>query len=233
MKTKKKDVNNNNLTVKNLDDIITTLRSLIDQIDSNFREAKDLILELARRLDEEAVCERGRVCRKIKNILEEKIRQGKITEKWIEECLPSEYKRRYTKSELSSLSKQDAAAKKPSDQPLIQVGNAGDEVIADGKADGEADLMNEIQGQKGTEFEDQQNNLDVMPENDSEAYTVLIKNPELRILKTQLEFMIHREKYEGVREAMEKSTDFIYMLFDQLGTFIHARPGVLKEHKIR
>ena len=38
-------------------------------------------------------------------ILKDKIREGKITEKWIEECLHQEYKRKYNKSEVSSLSK--------------------------------------------------------------------------------------------------------------------------------
>jgi hypothetical protein len=37
-------------------------------------------------------------------MLADKINEGKITGKWIEECLPQEYKRKYAKSELSSLS---------------------------------------------------------------------------------------------------------------------------------
>src|SRR2546428_13120326 len=101
MKMKDKDQNNTNTSIDNLEGVIASLRSLIDRIDSNFREAKDLILELARRLDEERVVKQGQVCRKIKKILEDKISQGKISEKWIEECLPPEYKRKYTKSELS------------------------------------------------------------------------------------------------------------------------------------
>ena len=40
--------------------------------------------------------------------MKDKIRVGKITAKWIEECLPPEYKRKYmTKSEVSSLSKEN------------------------------------------------------------------------------------------------------------------------------
>ncbi|MFZ0329077.1 MAG: hypothetical protein WAL66_17425 [Nitrososphaeraceae archaeon] len=46
--------------------------------------------------------------RKIKEVLKDKIREGKITAKWIEDCLPPEYKRKYTtKSEVSSLSKEN------------------------------------------------------------------------------------------------------------------------------
>jgi hypothetical protein len=90
--------------------LVTKLKAVIDELAKNFANAKDLILELARLLDETKQCkERSQICRKIKEMLKEKIAEGKITAKWIEECLPLEYKRRYNnsnniKSELSSLS---------------------------------------------------------------------------------------------------------------------------------
>src|SRR5689334_15142429 len=82
--------------------IISRLRTAIDELDRNFNHVKDLILELARQLDEAKEIEQEYVCRKIKELLKDKIEEGKITEKWIEESLPSEYKRKYSKSELSS-----------------------------------------------------------------------------------------------------------------------------------
>ena len=99
--------NNSQLPIKSdvIAGIITDLRSLIDQIDSNFKRARELVLELARKLDEQHICERDHVCRKVKEMLKDKIKENKITEKWIEECLPQEYKRRYIKSEVSSLSR--------------------------------------------------------------------------------------------------------------------------------
>ncbi len=72
--------------------------------------------------DEEHVVKQGQVCRKIKEILEDKINQGKISEKWIEECLPAEYKRKYIKSDLSSLSKQR------SKRQLIEVRTGGNQI---------------------------------------------------------------------------------------------------------
>ena len=88
--------------------IITDLKLVIDQLDNNFSKAKNLIHELARRLDEGKLCERAQISRKIKEILKDKIEEGKITEKWIEDCLSSEYKRKYTtKSEVTSLSKEN------------------------------------------------------------------------------------------------------------------------------
>jgi hypothetical protein len=88
--------------------IIADLKLVIDQLYIDENNVKNLILELARRLDEDKLYERNQISRKIKNILGDKIKEGKITGKWIEECLPSEYKRKYTtKSELSSLSTED------------------------------------------------------------------------------------------------------------------------------
>jgi hypothetical protein len=91
-----------------IEGIIIDLMLVVDQLGKNFMKAKDLIHELARRLDESKQCERDQVSRKIKEILKDKIREGKITAKWIEDCLPLEYKRKYTtKSEDTSLSKEN------------------------------------------------------------------------------------------------------------------------------
>ena len=92
--------------------IVVDLKLVIDQIDKNFKKAKDLVTEIARRLDEGRFCERGHISRRIKEMLQDKIKEGKITSKWIEDCLPHEYKRKYTsKSEVSSLSENDNDAK--------------------------------------------------------------------------------------------------------------------------
>jgi hypothetical protein len=96
------------LSTNQVQNLVTKLKAVIDELAKNFANAKDLILELARVLDETKQCEqRSQICRKIKEMLRDKIAEGKITGKWIEECLPQEYKRRYNnniKSELSSLS---------------------------------------------------------------------------------------------------------------------------------
>jgi ParB-like nuclease domain len=73
-------------------------------------------------LDERKLCERNQISRIIKKVLKDKIQDGKVTEKWIEECLPPEYKRQYTKSEPSSLSKQQ------NKQQIIEVSTEGKQV---------------------------------------------------------------------------------------------------------
>jgi hypothetical protein len=80
---------------------IANLRNVIDQFGTN---SKELVIELARGINEKKICERNKISRLIKYILKDKIREGKITAKWIEDCLPEDYKRRYSKSEETSLS---------------------------------------------------------------------------------------------------------------------------------
>jgi hypothetical protein len=101
-------INNTNPTVihsNQIETIATKLRLVIDELGRNFTDGRNLILELARLLDETKQCRQSQICRKIKEMLNDKINEGKITGKWIEECLPQEYKRKYAKSELSSLSR--------------------------------------------------------------------------------------------------------------------------------
>ena len=87
-----------------IENIVANLRAVIDALDRNFTSAKSLILKLARLLDETKQGKQSQICTKIKEMLADKIKEGKITKKWIERCLPQEYRRRYVKSEQSSLS---------------------------------------------------------------------------------------------------------------------------------
>ena len=88
------------LRTNQIENIIAKLRDAIDERDKNFADAKSLILELARHLDETRQCEETQICRKIKEMLNDKIKEGKITGKWIEECLPQEYTRKYIQGSI-------------------------------------------------------------------------------------------------------------------------------------
>jgi hypothetical protein len=59
--------------------IIVDLKQVIDQIDRNSKKAKDLIAEIARRLDQGRFCETSHISRRIKEMLQDKIKEGKIT----------------------------------------------------------------------------------------------------------------------------------------------------------
>src|SRR5215831_18720418 len=87
---------------------VKELRIVIDQLHLNFIQAGELILEIARRLDEDHIVKQDQICRKIKEFLKDKIQERKISEGWIEECLPTEYKRKYKckpKSQLNHILK--------------------------------------------------------------------------------------------------------------------------------
>jgi|GEM_PF-3090012 len=92
------------ITSPDVERVVTDLKSTIDKLHSDFGTVRDQILELARVLDESKQCERGYISRKIKDLLKDEIKDGKITPKWIHDCLPLEYKRTYNKRELASLS---------------------------------------------------------------------------------------------------------------------------------
>ena len=76
---------------------------------------REIIIELARRLDEEQFCKQDTICQAIKEILKEKISEGKISERYIESCLPTEYKRKHIRkkiieSEICSVTQNKSAA---------------------------------------------------------------------------------------------------------------------------
>ena len=62
-------------------------------------------------------------------MLADKIKEGKITKKWIEHCLPQQYTRSYAKSEQCSLS---GKAKKL--EKIIIVDNKGKTIALGGEA---------------------------------------------------------------------------------------------------
>jgi hypothetical protein len=235
---------------KIIEGIIADLRIVIDQLDMNFANAKSLILELARRLDETKRCEQSQICRIIKEILRDKIKEGKITEKWIEECLPQEYKRRYAKSEVSSLSKQ---AKRNTETEELK---NRDQILVD--AQGRKSVLTNIdsrndEGHKsnfhaGDSIERGLNkevsNQNTTSEDDGEYKALRSENYELKqavkrltsirtadqISATEIEFIIPKVKYEEVKSAMESSRDSVYLTFDKSGILQRADSDTFREN---
>jgi hypothetical protein len=81
-------------------------RKLVDHI-NNGAEFGRHILGIARWMAETKHYKQDEICRKIKNELRKEIVQGNISERCIETCLPSKYKRKYIRSEVSSVSKDE------------------------------------------------------------------------------------------------------------------------------
>jgi hypothetical protein len=225
--------------IEGLHGIIASLRSLIDEYDLEVKKVSELILEIARRLNEGKACEEGKICREIKKILKDKIEQGKITEKWIEECLPPEYKRKYTKSEQSSLSKKV----QEESQPQIAMTTDGksasyDEPISITKASTinestSANVAEKIPSHRS----DQQihpgkecSGCEELYEENQELKEVIRRNTVLKTAdqtqETESKITISKEKYQMLRDAMDKSKDSICITCDESRTFVRAQPDV-------
>jgi hypothetical protein len=98
---------------ENVKSTVRELWTVIDRFHSDSITAEELIVDIARQLDEGGLCKRDHISRKIKALLRDKIRAGKVTASWIYKCLPDEYKRPYNKNEsgLSPLSRQQPQQK--------------------------------------------------------------------------------------------------------------------------
>ena len=228
------------LRTNQVENIIAKLRVVIDERDKNFADAKSLILELARHLDETRQCEETQICRKIKEILNDKINEGKITGKWIEECLPQEYKRKYAKSEPSSLSRNAKKLGK------ILVDNEG-KSLAESSSYESSNIDNiahiahiahtQTQGKDRNQTlqKDTSTNLGISENDDDGCGCIRVQEWEGAFLKAlmmiqdehlsgaEIKFSIPKERYEEVKTAMCNGSNCCYLIFDRnSGSFLRS-----------
>lgn len=235
-------IKNTNPTVihsNQIETIATKLRLVIDELGRNFTNAKSLILELARLLDETQRCEQCQISRKIKQMLKDKINEGKITGKWIEECLPQEYKRKYVKSELSSLSRNAKKLGK------ILVDNEG-KSLAESSSYESSNIDNiahiahtQTQGKDRNQTlqKDTPNNLRILENDDDggciggqewqEAFLkALIMAESEHLSGAEIKFTIPKERYEEVKTAMSNGSNCCYLIFDRnTGLLLRSESG--------
>lgn len=203
--------------------IIADLLSLIGQINANLKNAKELILELARRMDEVKLCEKNQICRKIKGILKDKIKQGQVSDKWIEECLSEEYKRKYTKSEQTSVS---TKVKKSQEMVIDNKGNICAESLSPKRSDIENTSYRKPVG-RGSLPELQEKHLENSEmRNDNEGgcprciqlEEALIKASPIStaeyLSENTIKFIIPRHRYKEIKSAMRRSTDSLLLIVD-------------------
>jgi hypothetical protein len=199
--------------------IINDLRLAVDQLGKDFIKAKDLIHELARRLDESKQCERDQVSRKIKEILKDKIREGKITAKWIEDCLPSEYKRKYTtKSEDTSLSKESTK-----------------EIEVDAQGNSISEPESAIFESTETSSENQSipsPSQEIQEADNSELMRHLQKSTNLNsaeylLAKSKSEYIVLKEKHETeLTNALKNCNKYCCLFFDANGILLKIESDI-------
>jgi len=221
--------------------VVANLRAVIDELDKNFASAKSLILELARLLDETKQGKQSQICAKIKEMLADKIKEGKITKKWIERCLPQEYRRRYAKSEQSSLS---GKAKKL--EKIIIVDNKGKTVAVEEEPSpynsstiDNTGAFTQPRGGDAIQPIQKEQDEDVL-EGDDESLTrslesgeeveeeaprkaSLIREAEHLLAADEIKFTIPKERYEEVKTAMSNCSNCCYLIFDRnSGSFLRS-----------
>ena len=170
-------------------------------------------------------------------MLADKIKEGKITKKWIERCLPQEYRRRYAKSELCSLS---GKAKKL--EKIIIVDNEGKTVAVEEEPSpynsstiennsaftqpGGRDAIQPIQKEhdKGVLEGDGDEAWTRSLESGEEApCSLLIREPEHLLAPAEIKFTIPKERYEEVKTAMSNGGNCCYLIFDRnSGSFLRS-----------
>jgi hypothetical protein len=92
--------------------IIADLKMLVENLHLEFTKLREIIQELAKRLDENKICKQETISQAIKEILKEKIAEGKISERYIESCLPTEYKRKHIRKKSIETEQISVAQKK-------------------------------------------------------------------------------------------------------------------------
>ena len=225
-----------------IESVAVDLRAVIDALDKNFASAKSLILELARLLDETKQSEQIQICRKIKEMLKDKINEGKITGKWIEECLPQEYKRKYAKSELSSLSSDGKKLEK------ILVDNEGRSLAESSSYESSnidniahiAHMQTQGEDRKNQTLQiDTPNNLGISENDEDDVCCIKVQKLQEAFLKAlmmteaehlsgdEIKFSIPKERYEEVKAAMcNGSSNCCYLVFDRnTGLLLRSESG--------
>ena len=188
-------------------ELIADLKTVIDEIEYPYTKFNTIIKELARRLYEDNICEKDKISQIIKYLLLDKIKKYKISARWIEECLPRDYKRKYTiKSEVSSLT-----SKIPK---TITITNNTSEVL-------DSNINSTFQWDK--DFNSQNKNrlsYERKEENDEikELKEIIDKYEKFisadQIFTENTEFIISGEKFQILKDEIEKSKKKCYLKFN-------------------
>jgi len=206
--------------------IIADLKMVVEKFHLEFTKMREIIQELAKRLDENKICKQEIVCQAIKEILKEKIAEGKISERYIESCLPTEYKRKHIRkkiieNEICSVSQNKSAS-------VIQKDNF--------------DYIN----LENRNIEPQYNNniTKTLPKLHDEEFEccslckeVIAENKELmEIAQKNIKFLsaemlnngikISKNKAKEIEDISKRCKDFIYLIFNIEGNIIRIKADI-------
>jgi hypothetical protein len=221
---------------KNRSEVDAVIEEAKYELRSLFGRSKEQIRKVGNAFKKSGFKEES-LCELIKNALKEEITEGLISSRSIELHCPPEWKHKTKpKNEKPSFSTQ--VKEKP--QPKIAMTTEGKPVSYD-----EPTAYVETSTVDDSSFADPVQKLlphrsdkPIMGECSSclELQDKVIELSEAlkrtsiptadQILATEFEFTIPKEKYEMVRDAMDKSKDTIFVTYDESRTFVRAQPDV-------
>jgi uncharacterized protein YnzC (UPF0291/DUF896 family) len=162
-------------------------------------------------------------------MLADKIKEGKITKKWIERCLPQEYRRRYVKSEQSSLS---GKAKKL--EKIIIVDNKGKTIAGEEEPSpynsstiDNTGAFTQPRGRDAIQPIQKEQDEDVLEGDRDESWTrsleseeeapcsLLIRETEHLLEPAEIKFTIPKDRYQEVKTAMSNGSNCCFLIFDR------------------
>jgi hypothetical protein len=218
--------------------IIADLKIVVEELHLKFTTLREIIQELARRLDEEQICKQENICQTIKEILKEKIYEGKISERHIESCLPIEYKRKHIRKKSIETEQISVLQKNIQGTSIMQ----NDETINNNNYYSDHINLENRQIEQKPQFN---NKLTKNPPklHDTEfegcrlCKDVVAENKELReIAEKNIIFLsaerlnngikISKNKAKEIEDVSKRCKDFIYLIFDIGGNIIRIKADI-------
>jgi len=207
--------------------IITDLKMVVEKFHFEYTKLRDIIQELAKRLDENKICKQEIVCQAIKEILKEKIADGKISERYIESCLPTEYKRKHIRKKI--IESEQISVSQNKGTSLIQKDESNNNSNFENRniePQYNYNLTKSLSKHHNEEFEGCSLCKEVIAEN-KELREIAQKN--IRFFSGEMlnnGIKISKNKAKEIEDISKRCKDFIYLLFDIEGNIIGIKSDI-------
>ena len=223
--------------------IIADLKMMVEELHLKFTTLREIIQELARRLDEEQICKQENICQTIKEILKDKIIEGKISERYIESCLPIEYKRKHNRKKIIETEQISVLQKNNQGTSLIQKddsnnNNKSDNIKSENRHTEQKPIFNneltkDLLKINDAEFEGCSLCKDVVAEN-KELREIAEKNIMfLSAERLNNGFKISKNKAKEIEDVSKRCKDFIYLIFDTGSNIIRIKADIEIDKEIQ
>lgn len=155
-------------------------------------------------------------------MLEDRIKEGKISPRWIEDCLPKEYKRKYAKSELNSHLATGGINQTSAGQQIVQEVQ-GNQSIADSHGNNNDEAIN-----KKYQLDAEDENGDLRREN-ADLKEALLKARTFRnALNLERKFEVHKDKLIEIIDRLKNCGQKCYLIFNEEGNLVRIEADNLK-----